>query len=171
MRLPGTVGSARGGFGAPAGAGRGRVPLWGGSGGGPVSSLGWGGGEAAVGAAGQVPAALMDRPVMSPAQQGQVGQVGGAAMQPVAQMVGFAPAERAVTAGNDTAAVADGQGGPLGGLDDPAGPADLQRLGAGAAQDWGQQGHRGPQPPRHPSPGEPEGAECCGSPGDGRQGG
>jgi hypothetical protein len=36
-----------------------------------MSSVGWGGGEAAVGGAGELPAALMDRPMMSPAHQGQ----------------------------------------------------------------------------------------------------
>jgi hypothetical protein len=36
-----------------------------------------------------------------------------------------------------TAAVADGQGGALGGADDPAAAADLQGLGGGSAQDRG----------------------------------
>ena len=55
------------------------------------SSMRWGGGQPAIGVAGQPPAALMDRPVMGPAHQRQVGQVGGAAMEPVDQMVGLAP--------------------------------------------------------------------------------
>ncbi len=71
---------------------------------------------------------------MGPAHQGQVGQVGGAAMQPVAQMVGFAPGRGPVAPGERTAAVADHQGGPLGGGDDPAGPAHLQQLGGGATK-------------------------------------
>jgi hypothetical protein len=88
----------------------------------------------------------MDRPVVGPAQQGQIRQVGGAAMQPMLQVVGFAPGQRAITAGEHTAAVADGQGGALGGLDDPGGPAHLQGLAGRPAQDRGQQGGRGPQP-------------------------
>jgi hypothetical protein len=40
---------------------------------------------------------LMDRPVVGPAHQGQVGQVGGAAMQPV---VGFAPGQGRWRPGN-----------------------------------------------------------------------
>ena len=104
------------------------------SSGGGMSSVGRGGGEAAVGLAGQPPAALMDRSMVGSAQQGQVGQVGGAAVEPVAQMMGFAPGQRPVTVGEDTAAVADGQGGPLGGLDDPGGPPDLQWLGGGPAR-------------------------------------
>jgi hypothetical protein len=51
--------------------------------------MGWGGGQPAVGAAGQPPAALMDRAVVGPAHQGQVSEVGGAAMQPVPQMMGL----------------------------------------------------------------------------------
>ena len=70
--------------------------------------------------------------MVGPAEQGQVGQVGGAAMQPVAQVVGVAPGQGPLAVGEDTAAVADRQGGALGGLDDPGGPADLQRLGGGA---------------------------------------
>ena len=102
-----------------------------------MSSVGWGGGEVAVGGAGELPAALVDRPVVGPAHQGQVGEVGGAAVEPVAQVVGFAPGQGALAAGEHPAAVAHGQGSSLGGRDDPAGPADLQRLGGGAAQDGG----------------------------------
>jgi hypothetical protein len=108
------------------------------------SSVGWDGGEAAVGVALEPPAPLMDRPMMRPAQQRQVGQVGGAAVQPMGEVVGFAPARGSVTAREHTAAVADGQGGALGGLDDPAGPPDLQRLGGGPTQDRWEQRHRGP---------------------------
>ena len=57
-------------------------------------------------------------------------------------MVGFAPGQGAVTAGEDTAAVTHGQGGALGGGDDPAGPADVQGLARGPTQDRGQQGRR-----------------------------
>ena len=47
-------------------------------------------------------------------------------MDPVLQMMSFAPGRGALAVREDAAAVADGQGDPLGGLDDPAGPADLQ---------------------------------------------
>jgi hypothetical protein len=117
-----------------------------GSGRGAVSSVGWGGGEGAVGGAGEWPAALVDRPMVGPAQQGQVGQVGRAAVQPVAQVVGLAPGQGPAAAGEATAAVADGQGGALGGAGDPAAAADLQGLGGGSAQDRGEQGRCGPQP-------------------------
>ena len=75
--------------------------------------------------------------MMGSAEQGQVGEVGGAAVQPVPEMVGFAPGRGPVAAGDRTAAVADDQGSPLGSGDDAAGPADLQRLGGGAAQGRG----------------------------------
>src|SRR5829696_7174975 len=75
-----------------------------------VFSVWWGGGEAPVGSAGELPAVVVDGPMMGSADQGQVGQVGGAAVQPVPDMVGFAPGQRPMTAREDAAAVADGQG-------------------------------------------------------------
>src|SRR5215217_3819150 len=96
------------------------------SGGGALSSLAGGGGDPAVGATGQLPAALMDAPVMGSAHQGQVVQVGGAAVDPVPQMMGVTPGQGPVTVGEDTATVADGQGGALGWGDDPGRPSDLQ---------------------------------------------
>jgi hypothetical protein len=113
-------------------------------------SVGWGGGELAVGLAGQPPAALMDRAMVGPAHQGQVAKVGRAAVQPVAQMVGLAPGQRPGAVGEHTATVADGQGGPLGGLDHPGRPPHLQRLAGGPTQDRGEPGHRRPQPPPQP---------------------
>ncbi len=85
---------------------------------------------------------------MGSAQQGQVGQVGGAAMEPVAQVVGVAPGQGAGAVGEDTAAVPHGQGGALGGLDDPGGPSDLQGLGGGATQGRRKQPRRGSEPGR-----------------------
>jgi hypothetical protein len=82
------------------------------------SSVWWGGGELAVGVAGQPPAALMHRPVVSPAHQGQVGKVGGAAVQPMSEVVALAPARGSLAAGEHTATVAHDQGGALGGLHD-----------------------------------------------------
>ena len=98
----------------------------------------WGGGQPSVGLVLELPAALMDRPMMGSAHQDQVVQVGRAAIQPVDQMMGLAPGKGAVTGGEDTAAVAHGQGDPLGGLDDPGGPSDVQGLAGGATQDRGQ---------------------------------
>ena len=113
-------------------------------------SMWWGGGQPPVGVAGQPPAALMDRAMMGAAEQGQVVEVGGAAMEPVSEVVGFAPGRGPVAAGHHTAAVADDQGGALGGGDDPAGPADLQRLGGGATQGRGEPGRRCLEPPPQP---------------------
>ena len=86
-------------------------------------SMGWAGGQAPIGPADAPPAALMDRPMVRPAQQGQVLEVGGAAIQPVPQMMGLTPGQRPSTAGEATAAVAHRQGEALGGLHDPGGPA------------------------------------------------
>src|SRR5215218_6497659 len=108
-------------------------------------SVGWGGGQPPVGLVLELPAALMDRPMMGSAHQDQVVQVGRAAIQPVDQMMGLTPGKGTITAGEDTAAVAHGQGGPLGGLDDPGGPADVQGLAGGPTQDRGQPPGRGPE--------------------------
>jgi len=97
----------------------------------PVGPVGWGGGQPTISLAGQPPTPLMNRPMMRPAHQRQVGQISRATMQPVPQMMGLTPGQRPLAVGKDAAAVADGQGAALGGLDDPAGPADLQRLGRG----------------------------------------
>ena len=113
-----------------------------------MSSVGWGGGQLAVGLAGQPPAPLMDRAMMGPAQQGQIGQIRRAAMQPMAQMMGLAPDQGPLAAGEHTATVTNRQSGPLGGVHDPAGPADLQRLGRGTPKGRGQQRHRRSQPLR-----------------------
>jgi hypothetical protein len=102
---------------------------------GSVCSLGWGGGQPPVGLSLESPAPLMHRPMMSPAHQGQVGQVGRAAMEPVLEMVGLTPAQGPVTAREDTATVAHGQSGALGGLDDPGGPPHVQRLAGCPTQD------------------------------------
>jgi hypothetical protein len=99
--------------------------------------VGWEGGEPPVGAPAQPPAALMHGPMMGPAQQGQIRQVGRAAMEPVAQMMGLTPAQGALAAREDTAAVPHGQGGALGRTHDPGGPADLQGLGRGPTQEGG----------------------------------
>src|SRR5829696_9311922 len=100
IRLPGVVDGA-----VPAREGAPDLPV--GSGGAGMASVGsvvgWGGGQPAIRLAGQPPAALMDRAVVGPAHQGQIGQVGGAAMEPVPQMVGVAPGQGPFTVGEDTA--------------------------------------------------------------------
>jgi hypothetical protein len=106
--------------------------LLGGSGGGGMSSVvpvGWDGGQPPISLADQPPTPLMDRPMMGPAHQRQVSQIGPATIQPMPQMMSLTPGQRPHTAREHTATVTNGQGGPLGALDDPAGPADLQRLG------------------------------------------
>ena len=115
-----------------------------------MSSVGWAGGQLTVGEADQPPTPLMDRPMMRPAHQRQVGQIGRAAMQPVPQMMGLTPSQRPRTARDHTATITHRQGGPLGGPNDPAGPAHLQRLGGCATQRWWQQGQGGPQPDPQP---------------------
>ena len=135
------------GAGSPAGSGCGVMSSVG------VSSMGWGGRQAPVGLSAQLPAALMDRPMMGPAQQDQVGQVGGAAVQPVQEMMGFAPGQGAAAAREDTAAVTDGQGAVLGGGDDPAGPPDVQRLAGRPAQGRGSMAAAARSHPARPSGG------------------
>ena len=61
------------------------------------------------------PAALMDRPMMRPAHQRQVGQIGRATMQPMPQMMRLTPSQRPRTAGEHTATITHRQDGPLGG--------------------------------------------------------
>jgi hypothetical protein len=55
----------------------------------PMPSMRRAGGQPPVGLAGQPPAALMDRPMMGPAQHHQVVEVGGVAVQPVPQLMGL----------------------------------------------------------------------------------
>jgi hypothetical protein len=71
--------------------------------------VGWGDGQPPVGAAVKPPAALMHRPMMGPAHQGQIGQIRRAAMQPTQQMMGLTPGQRPPTAREHTAPVAHGQ--------------------------------------------------------------
>jgi len=97
----------------------------------------WDGGQPAIRLAGQPPAAVMDGPMVGPAQQDQIGQVGGAAVQPVPQMMTLTPGQRPLAVREEAAAVAHGQGGPLGRGDDPGRPAQVQRLARGSTQDGG----------------------------------
>ena len=95
--------------------------------------------------------------MMGSAQQGQVGQVGGAAMEPVAEMVGFAPGRGSVAAGHHTAAVADDQGGALGGRRRPGWSGRPPVVGWGRHPGSGGAGSPPPgaSPPGQPSPSEP----------------
>src|SRR4029453_10488374 len=97
----------------------------------------WGGGELAIRPSDEPPPPLMLGPMMSPADQGQVVQVGRATIQPMPHMMSFTPGQRPRTAWEDTTTVTDGQGGPLGGSHDPGGPADVQGPAGGATQDRG----------------------------------
>jgi hypothetical protein len=85
---------------------------------------------------------------MGPAQEREVVQVGRAAVQPVPQMMSLTPFQGPITAREDTATVAHGQGGALGGGDDPGGASEVQGLGGGSTQDRGQQGRRQLEPAR-----------------------
>jgi hypothetical protein len=112
-----------------------------------VSSMRWAGGEAPIRPADQPPAPLMHGPMMRAAEQGQVRQVGGATIYPVVKMMRVTPAQRPITTREHTATVPYRQGGPLGRLHDPGGPAHVQGLAGGPTQDRGEQGHGRPQPP------------------------
>ncbi len=121
-------------------------------------SIRWGGGQATIGTPAESPAAVMHGPVVGPAQQQQVGQVGGVAVQPVPPVVGLAPGKGSRAVGEDTAAVAHGQGAGLGRADDPGGPAQRQGLAGRPTQDPGGAGRPrfGAGPPTPRPPGHPE---------------
>jgi hypothetical protein len=93
----------------------------------------------------QLPAALVHRMMMATAQQQQVAQVGGAAVEPVAQVMGVAPGHRPVTPWEPAATVAHRQGGALGGGDHAAGTSYVQRLRPGTTKRRWQQAHGGAQ--------------------------
>ena len=98
---------------------------------------------------------------MGPAEQREVREVGGAAVDPVPQMMGVTPGQRPLTAREDTAAVPDGQGGPLGRLHHPGAAADVQGPAGGPAQDpaatapWRPAAAPGARPARHGGAGFP----------------
>jgi hypothetical protein len=113
--------------------------------GGPAFSVWWGGGEPAIRSADQSPAALMDRPMMGPAQQRQVVQIGGATIQPMPPMMALAPGQGPRTAREDAATVAHRRGLPLGRGDDAGAAADIQGPAGSPTQDRGQLGQHGPE--------------------------
>jgi hypothetical protein len=79
----------------------------------------------------------MDRPMMGSTDHGQVRQVGRATVDPVPQMMGVTPGQGPLAAREDTAAVTNGQGSALGGVNHPGGPADLEGLAGGVTEDRG----------------------------------
>jgi hypothetical protein len=111
-------------------------PCRAGSGGGRMSSMrpvvglsvGWGGGEAASRPADQPPpphGPPDDEPgTTTPDRPDRSGRHTASGADD-----GRPPAQGPAAVGDHPAAAAHGQGDPLGGLDDPAGPPDLQRLG------------------------------------------
>jgi hypothetical protein len=98
---------------------------------GAMGSMRWGGRQAAIRSAGEPPAPLVDIPMMGPAQQRQIREVGGAIMQPVAQMMRLTPGQRPRAVREHAPPVPHGQGGPLGGLGRPGWPARRPTAGPG----------------------------------------
>ena len=79
----------------------------------------------------------VDGPVMGSADAAPGWSDRWAAMEPVAQVMRLRTRPGPRTVGEHTAAVADGQGGALGGLDDPGGAGRPPGVGWGAAQGRG----------------------------------
>ena len=75
-------------------------------------------------------------------------------------MMGLAPGQQPRTAREHTTTVTHSQGGPLGDLDDPAGPADLQRLGRRTPKDRGNSATAAHS--RTPNPSTPPGSRATG---------
>ena len=84
-----------------------------------------------------LPAAFGVFSVVVAAEQGEVVDVGGAAVGPVGDVVSLALARGPVTAGEGTAAVSGGQGDGLAGGGDPGGPAEVERDALGGARSAG----------------------------------
>ena len=74
---------------------------------------------------------------MRAAQENKVVEASRAAVGPVDDVVGVGKRRRAVTAGMDAAAVADGQGGAEGRRDDAGPTPDIERLAGPVDQDAG----------------------------------
>ena len=84
--------------------------------------------------AGEAPAAFVAEGVVAATQQAEVLYVGGAAVFPPDEVVGVAPGGRPVTAGEDTAAVADRQRLVLRGGREAGGAAEVEDFGLAAHQ-------------------------------------
>ena len=87
------------------------------------------------------PVAVVEVSVVVAAEQDGVVEAGGAAVGPVPDVVGVAPAGWSVAAGERAAAVAQHQGAAQRPGDEAALSADVEDL-AGAAEDGGQDGRR-----------------------------
>ena len=85
------------------------------------------------------PVAVVQVSVVVAAEEDGVGQAGGAAVGPVVDVVGVAPARWSVAAGERAAAVAEDEGASERPGDEAALSPDVEDL-AGAAEDDGQQG-------------------------------
>ena len=79
---------------------------------------------------GHGPAVVVDEVVVSVAEQGEVVELGGAAVGPVLHVVGVAAAWSSGAAGEAAAAVAEVQGAAHGFGDGVGEPADVERLAA-----------------------------------------
>jgi len=73
--------------------------------------------------------------VVPAAQQDQVGKVGGAAVDPVFEMVSFGPGGGPVAAGVHAPGVAHDQGAAQRGADGAGAPADVEDLGLAVGDD------------------------------------
>jgi hypothetical protein len=77
----------------------------------------------------------VDEAVVVPAEEGEVVEVGGAAVEPVDEpVVGLAPDRRGVAAGEQASPVAFGERAALGGGGRAAGAAGVQGLAARPAE-------------------------------------
>src|SRR6266545_7732227 len=101
-----------------------------------VDPGGWGEFGQAVAGDADGPVLVVCGVVVSGAEEDGVVQVGGAAVGPVPQMVGVAPAGGQVAAGEGAARIPQGQGAAQRGGDGALGAAEVQGL-AGPAEDGG----------------------------------
>ena len=106
-----------------------------------VDPAGWGEDREPSSAEVHAPAVVVDDPVMLGAEQHQVVQGGRAALGPVPDVVGVAPAGWAAAAGERAAAVAHDQRPPQRGRDDPGAAADVEQR-AGGVDDRGDSARR-----------------------------
>src|SRR5215475_2122391 len=100
-------------------------------------SFGWCCGPLAVGCSGESPPSFVDGSVVSPAEEDEVVQAGGAAVGPRDDVVGVGPWRRAVAVGPGAAAVSDGERRPYREWDGASAAADVQRLAGAKGDDAG----------------------------------
>lgn len=82
-----------------------------------------------------VPAVMMDHPMVVTAQQHQVMEVGWSAVGPVHPMMGYAPTRRPGTARKGASAVSCGQRRPLASRHEPLFPANIERYPCRVGED------------------------------------